>query len=58
MKEQLSRTIRSAPTLHLNPEKQSIFDFEMGDITIEGYDPHPRSRHRSLSNLLQLGVRR
>ena len=41
MKEQLSRTIRSAPTLHLNPEKQSIFDFEMGDITIEGYDPHP-----------------
>ena len=41
MKEQLSRTIRSAPTLHLNPEKQSIFDFEIGDITIEGYDPHP-----------------
>jgi thymidylate synthase len=25
----------------LNPEKRSIFDFEMSDITLEGYDPHP-----------------
>lgn len=41
MKEQLTRTVRPAPTLQLNPEKQSIFDFEMEDITLVGYDPHP-----------------
>ncbi|MFK4565680.1 thymidylate synthase [Enterococcus sp. UD-01] len=41
MEEQLSRDIRSFPTLTLNQEKQSVFDFEMEDIVIEGYDPHP-----------------
>ena len=41
MKEQLTREIRTAPKLKLNPEKQSVFDFEMMDITLEGYDPHP-----------------
>ncbi|MFV0560883.1 MAG: thymidylate synthase [Enterococcus sp.] len=41
MKEQLTRTIRAMPKLILNSEKQSIFDFEFDDITIEGYDPHP-----------------
>lgn len=41
MNEQLSRAIRSFPTLKLNQEKQSIFEFEMEDIAIEGYDPHP-----------------
>lgn len=41
MKEQLTRSVRPAPTLQLNPEKQSIFDFEMEDITLAGYDPHP-----------------
>ncbi|EOT29651.1 thymidylate synthase [Enterococcus saccharolyticus] len=41
MKEQLTREVRSAPKLHLNQEKQSIFDFEMTDITLEGYNPHP-----------------
>jgi thymidylate synthase len=41
MKEQLTREIRTAPRLKLNPEKQSVFDFEMMDITLEGYDPHP-----------------
>jgi thymidylate synthase len=41
MEEQLSRDTRSFPTLKLNQEKQSVFDFEMEDIIIDGYDPHP-----------------
>lgn len=42
IQEQLSREPRSFPKLVLNQEKNSIFDFEMEDIRIEGYDPHPR----------------
>lgn len=41
MKEQLTREVRQAPKLILNTEKQSIFDFEMTDIQLEGYNPHP-----------------
>ncbi|MEI5988540.1 thymidylate synthase [Enterococcus crotali] len=41
MNEQLSREIRSFPTLKLNQDKKSVFDFEMEDIAIEGYEPHP-----------------
>ncbi|EOL44344.1 thymidylate synthase [Enterococcus caccae] len=41
MNEQLSRDIRSFPKLRLNQDKKSVFDFEMEDIVIEGYDPHP-----------------
>ena len=41
VKEQLSRELRDLPTLKINPDKQSIFDIEMEDLTIEGYDPHP-----------------
>ena len=41
MKEQLSREVRPMPQLQLNPEKHSIFDFEMSDIKLSGYDPHP-----------------
>lgn len=41
VKEQLSRDLRDLPTLKINPEKQSIFDIEMEDLTIEGYNPHP-----------------
>ena len=25
----------------LNPEKNSIFDFDFDDFTLTGYDPHP-----------------
>ena len=41
MMEQLSREVRAFPTLVLNTEKKSVFDFEMDDIKVEGYDPHP-----------------
>lgn len=41
MKKQLTREPRNFPTITLNKSKTSIFDFEMEDIQIEGYDPHP-----------------
>lgn len=41
VKEQLSRDLRPLPTLVINPEKNSIFDIELEDLKIEGYDPHP-----------------
>lgn len=41
VKEQLSREPKDLPTLTINPEKTSIFDIELEDLTIEGYDPHP-----------------
>ena len=39
---QLEREPRELPKLILNDEKESIFDFEIEDINLEGYDPHPR----------------
>lgn len=41
--EQLSRRkqVKELPTLWLNPEKASIFEFEMEDIRVEGYEPLP-----------------
>lgn len=41
VKEQLSRELRDLPTLKINSEKKSIFDIELEDLTIEGYNPHP-----------------
>ena len=41
MKEQLSREMRAFHKLVLNTEKKSVFDFEMDDIKVEGYEPHP-----------------
>ncbi|WP_339216684.1 thymidylate synthase [Solibacillus sp. FSL W8-0372] len=41
VQEQLSREPRDLPTLTINTDKQSIFDIELEDLTIEGYNPHP-----------------
>jgi thymidylate synthase len=40
-REQLSRRPRPLPTMRLNPEVTSIFDFDYDDFTLESYDPHP-----------------
>jgi thymidylate synthase len=39
--EQLSRDIRSLPTIKLNPNITSVFDFTYDDIELVGYTPHP-----------------
>lgn len=41
VREQLGRNGRTRPTVYLNPEITSIFDFKPEDITLSGYDPHP-----------------
>ncbi len=41
VKKQLSREPRKLPKLILNNEKESIFDYEITDMSIEGYNPHP-----------------
>jgi thymidylate synthase len=38
---QLARTPRPLPTMALNPERRSIFDFVYEDFTLIGYDPWP-----------------
>ncbi|AGM24947.1 thymidylate synthase [Spiroplasma chrysopicola] len=39
--EQLTRTPRTLPTLKLNQNINSLFDFKYEDITLENYDPAP-----------------
>ncbi|MDF2067037.1 thymidylate synthase [Bacillus sp. Cr_A10] len=39
---QLQREPKKLPTLLLSNDKNSIFDFEVEDISLDGYDPHPR----------------
>lgn len=41
VKEQLSRESFAPPTLRLNPEIKSIFDFKFEDIVLENYQCHP-----------------
>lgn len=38
---QLSREPRSLPTMKINPNVTSIYDFTIDDFTLEGYDPYP-----------------
>ena len=38
---QLKREPRPLPTMHLNPEVKSIFDFKYRDFKLENYNPHP-----------------
>jgi len=38
---QKDRTILPPPTVTLNPEIRSIFDFKFDDITLDNYNPHP-----------------
>lgn len=38
---QLSRTPRSLPTMRINPDVKSIFDFRYEDFELENYDPWP-----------------
>lgn len=41
VEEQLSRDIRTPPTMHLNPDVRSLFEFTYNDFTLKDYDPHP-----------------
>ncbi len=38
---QLTRTPRPLPTMRINPDVKSIFDFQYEDFQLEGYDPYP-----------------
>jgi thymidylate synthase len=40
-KEQLSREPRALPTMKINPNVKSIFDFKYEDFELLNYDPHP-----------------
>jgi thymidylate synthase len=39
--EQLKRKPRALPSMEINPEIRSLFDFAYEDFKLVGYDPHP-----------------
>ncbi|HJR91053.1 MAG TPA: thymidylate synthase [Acidimicrobiia bacterium] len=41
---QLERQPRPLPRLRLNPARLALDEFDLGDVEIEGYDPHPAIR--------------
>lgn len=42
IKLQLSREPKKLPTMKINPNVKSIFDFKIEDFELEGYEPWPR----------------
>jgi thymidylate synthase len=38
---QLSRELRPLPTMKMNPDIHSIFDFTFDDFELSNYNPHP-----------------
>ena len=38
---QLTREPKPLPTMHLNPDVRSLFDFTYDDFSLEGYEAHP-----------------
>jgi thymidylate synthase len=38
---QLTRRPRALPTMHINPEVRSIFEFKHADFELASYEPHP-----------------
>lgn len=41
VEQQLSREFRPLPTMKINPDVESLFDFTFEDFELVGYDPHP-----------------
>jgi thymidylate synthase len=41
---QLEREPRSLPTLMLNPDRRALDEFDIGDVEVLSYDPHPAIR--------------
>jgi len=41
IKLQLTREPKKLPTMRINPNVKSIFDFKIDDFTLEDYDPYP-----------------
>jgi len=41
IKLQLTREPKKLPTMKINPNVKSIFDFKIDDFTLEDYDPYP-----------------
>lgn len=41
VKEQLARTPKALPTMHINSEVNDIFAFKFDDFSLENYDPYP-----------------
>lgn len=41
VKEQLSRTPRALPSMHINPAVKDLFAFKFEDFSLENYDPYP-----------------